>query len=284
MLKNDKKVLSSIVLIAILAFVGYLLISKKPNTEEVVVPTDWKTYEGEYFTIKYPGDWAAGVSYMWGESLPVEFCPTTLVEDSPGAGEFCKMTEDGIDSLAPIYILGHELTLVNKEYREVYTKMLSTFKFTPLPSVVETKTMNVDIMVPEDIDAYKKAMYDYTSGGKPNPSINWPFVKKTVSVISKGDLIEASAQAAAEQIDTQAGKYGAQVAYFKIENGTAYILLTMELDSWAGVSISTAMIHPFVEKTLLQFPQITSVKFSPAPGDKKEPNLPVIPFDRYPTS
>lgn len=139
------------------------------------------------------------------------------------------------------------------------------------PVIANPLVMSVTIMIPNDMEKYIAAMNDYVSGGKPNPSKNWSFVKKTVVVVvsSTTDTIKASAQAAAEQIPTQSGKIGSVVDYFKIIDGTAYILLHMHLDGWAGVSISLAKIEPLVEKTLLQFPEITSVKFETAPGDKK---------------
>jgi hypothetical protein len=53
-------------------------------------------------------------------------------------------------------------------------------------------------------------------------------------------------------------------------NKTAYILLAMNIDSWAGTSVSLAKIQPLVEKTLLQFKGIDSVVFGVAPGDSEE--------------
>ncbi|MEK7644760.1 MAG: hypothetical protein AAB391_00340 [Patescibacteria group bacterium] len=146
--------------------------------------------------------------------------------------------------------------------------IVSTFKLSH-PSTKTTTEMSVNIMVPRDMDAYEKAMNEYIFDGKPNPSGSWPFVKKqvTVTVPKDTDIMKASVQAVAEVIDTQGGFQGSRVVYFKLVNGTAYILLGMDLDGWAGVSVSLAKIKPLVEKTLLQFPGITSVTFSPAPGD-----------------
>lgn len=90
---------------------------------------DWKTYEDEYLTIKYPADWHAGVSYKWGDSLPIEFCPPSLVNSDPYAGAPCKMTTDDLKSLAPIYISGRELRLTDEKYRDTYTTMSTTLKF-----------------------------------------------------------------------------------------------------------------------------------------------------------
>lgn len=218
-----------------------------------------------------------------------------IMESAPG-----RVTLNGIP--ADIYTYqgdGAELTsffieqdkytyeiVEEKPVRIVYTEILSTFSFTSPASSIETKTRNVTILVPNDMAAYGIAMQGYINEGKPNPAPSWPFVKKTVSVttISGSTLIQASAQAAAEQISTQAGKYGAQIAYLKIVNGTAYILTAIDFDGWAGSSYSLAMIKPLIEKTLLQFPEITSVKFSVAPGDASKPNLQIIPFNDVQTS
>lgn len=145
--------------------------------------------------------------------------------------------------------------------------VISTNK-TPSTSGKEVVT-SVTIMVPPDMDAYDAAMNEYIFDGKPNPSANLVFIKKTVAVASTTDSIKASAQAAAEVIHSQGGKAGAHLDYFEIVDGTAYVLPHMWFDGWAGVSISIAKIEPLIEKTLLQFPEIKSVKFEKAPNDMK---------------
>ncbi len=128
-------------------------------------------------------------------------------------------------------------------------------------------TSTVTIMVPNDLQAYKKAMTEFiqVSGGV-NPSKTWPFVVRTVTVSATTDVVRTTAEAAAEYIPTQAGT-SSLVVYFKVMNGTAYVLLNMDIDGWAGVSAAIAQVHPIVEKTLLQFPQIKEVQFQPAQGD-----------------
>ena len=127
-----------------------------------------------------------------------------------------------------------------------------------------TKT-DVAILVPTDITAYEKAMTTYLQDGGKNPLDSWLFVKKIVSVPYTTDIIKASANAAAGEIPTQAKVV---VDYFKVQGDTAYVLLNIDLDGWAGVSVSIGTIHPLVEKTLLQFSQIKNVVFGFAPGDK----------------
>jgi hypothetical protein len=57
------------------------------------------------------------------------------------------------------------------------------------------------------------------------------------------------------------------INYFKVQSGTAYVVLNIDENGRAGVSVSIARIHPVVEKTLLQFPEIHSVVFGYASGD-----------------
>lgn len=137
---------------------------------------------------------------------------------------------------------------------------------------VEDNSPTITIMVPNDIPAYEKAMNEYVSTGGVDPSKTWPFIKKTVtsSLTDDVSIIFASAEAAAEVIPSQASVLERQIAYLKIVDSTAYIVLKMDIDGWAGVSLSIAKIHPIVEKTLLQFPNIKSVKFAYAPGDDKD--------------
>ncbi len=136
-------------------------------------------------------------------------------------------------------------------------------------SVAVTDQMQVTIMVPNDITAYNKAIYAYGGSNTESPSVKWPFVKKTISVRKSDDIIRSSAEAAALEIRSQADSNLPLVRYLKIKDGTAYVLLNFDLDGWAGVSYAIYAIHPLVEKTLLQFPEIKTVKFAYAPGDSK---------------
>lgn len=135
------------------------------------------------------------------------------------------------------------------------------------PSPEAASQTQVTILVPENLAAYRKAMNVYSSDGGVNPSKTWSFVKKTVDVAPTDDVIRTSAEAAAELIPLQGGPAHASVAYLKVKDNTAYVMLNIDLDGWAGVSFSRNQIHPVVERTLLQFPQIQSVVFNVAPGD-----------------
>lgn len=139
---------------------------------------------------------------------------------------------------------------------------------TSTPQVDSSQT-ELTILVPDNLDAYRNAMNEYTSNGGENPSKNWPFIKKVITVPFTTDTVKASAEAAAEQISTHGGPTHASIAYLKIKDSMAYVLLDIDLDGWAGVSFSTNQIHPLVEKTLLQFSQIQNVKFGFAPGDSR---------------
>ncbi len=134
---------------------------------------------------------------------------------------------------------------------------------------VSTVQTEVTILVPNDLDAYIKAMNEYTSVGGENPAKTWPFIKKTVAQATTTDVIRASAEAAAAQITIHGGPTHVTVAYLKVVDSTAYVVLDIELDAWAGVSFSINQVHPIVEKTLLQFPQIQSVQFGFALGDSR---------------
>ncbi len=127
----------------------------------------------------------------------------------------------------------------------------------------------ITILVPKDTDAYEKAMTAYVSDGGQDPSKNWPFVQKILDIPYADNVMRASAEAAAEQLIPHGGPAQASIAYFKVEGATAYVLLNIDLDGWAGVSFSLAKIHPLVEKTLLQFSQIKQVSFHFAPGDSR---------------
>lgn len=140
---------------------------------------------------------------------------------------------------------------------------------TPTPSTTTSSPTQtkITILVPDNVTAYNKAMTEYIQGGGQNPLKNWVFVKKELSIPYTTDIVKASAEAAAEELTPYGGPAKTSIAYLKIQDGTAYALLDIDLDGWAGVSVSIGRIHPLVEKTLLQFPQIKNVVFGFAPGD-----------------
>jgi hypothetical protein len=124
------------------------------------------------------------------------------------------------------------------------------------------RTMNVTVFVPADPKAYGEMI---TGEQDFQRAAAMPFVKKHVVVPYSRDLIRASADAAATEAGpTQMGP--TIVVYLKIENGTAYALLNIDRDGWAGVSYSRAYIHPMLEKTLLQFKRVKRVDWEEAPG------------------
>ncbi|OGH88518.1 MAG: hypothetical protein A3J93_04620 [Candidatus Magasanikbacteria bacterium RIFOXYC2_FULL_42_28] len=134
--------------------------------------------------------------------------------------------------------------------------------------VMFEKTMAVTIMVPENEKLYQKQMTEFAQVGGPDPLETTVFIKKEMTVPYSTDIINASVQAAAEEIPHGGGggPDKTQIAYLKIQDTTAYVLLDIDLDGWAGVSVSIAIIHPLVEKTLLQFPEINRVEFGYAPS------------------
>ena len=116
----------------------------------------------------------------------------------------------------------------------------------------------VTFLAPDDSKAYTEYMLAPLNAEKQGPK-TWSYIKKTVCVPYTTDIIKASAQAAVGE------SIASKIIYFKIENGTAYILLEMDVDGWAGVSFTIATTHPIIEQTLLQFPQIKKVVFDHAP-------------------
>ena len=129
---------------------------------------------------------------------------------------------------------------------------------------------SVTIVVPEDLSIYDTEMNKFIFDGGSNPLESLPFVKKVVSVATTTNVVKASAGASASYIRTQGGETASKVEYFRIVDDTAYVVLGMQLNGWAGVSVSFEKIKPLVEKTLLQFPEIKNVKFETAPGDSIE--------------
>jgi len=152
-------------------------------------------------------------------------------------------------------------------WRQSQSEITPSETVTPTP---EAQTTTLTIMVPENPESYQQKMTDYAQLGGPDPAATWNFVPKQITVPYTDDLIKASANAAAAEFPTGGGPNKAEVVYLKIIDGTAYVLMNIDIDGWAGVSVSLAIIHPVVEKTLLQFAEIENIVFGYAPGDSLE--------------
>ena len=122
-------------------------------------------------------------------------------------------------------------------------------------------------MVPADLTGYSQKMADFVQVGWEDPLKTQIFVQKIINTPYSGDIKQASAELAAQQFSTGGGPAKVLVNYFKVLSGTAYVVLNIDENGRAGVSVSIARIHPVVEKTLLQFPEIHSVVFGYASGD-----------------
>ena len=124
-------------------------------------------------------------------------------------------------------------------------------------------------MIPNNIDIYKQKMTDFVQVGGEDPLKTEIFVQKYLPIPYTGDIQKASAEAAAQQFTTGGGPEKVLVNYFKVQSWTAYISLNIDENGRAWVSVSIAIIHPVVEKTLLQFTGIQNVVFGYASGDKQ---------------
>lgn len=124
--------------------------------------------------------------------------------------------------------------------------------------------MDVTVLVPADQRAFSEMITGEQDFQK---AAAMPFVEKQGVVAYSTDLLRASAEAAAgETGPTQMGP--TTIVYLKVENKTAYALLNIDTDGWAGVSFSRAYCHIIVEKTLLRFKNIKKVVWDETPDEK----------------
>ncbi len=146
----------------------------------------------------------------------------------------------------------------------------------PEVSQTHADTMTVSIMVPQDFKTYERDHLDVFNGDKPrDPSKTWAFVEKQVTVPYSDNVMKATAQAAAEVIESQGTP---EILYLKVVDNTAYVVLNFNLDGFMGMSLILDQTYPIIEKTLLQFPEIHTVVFDKvAPGDKIEDVQNLIP-------
>lgn len=155
-------------------------------------------------------------------------------------------------------------------------KTKSTQSIMPTNSTSETRTETatntpqnsmVSVMVPEDIEKYRTEITRFKQVGGEDPLKTTVFVKKEVTlpyVPYSTHIMTASVEAAAHEVYKQGGGPAAvTVEQLEIIDGTAYVLLNIDTDGWAGVSVAQAIVHPVVAKTLAQFEGIKKITFGP---------------------
>ncbi len=125
--------------------------------------------------------------------------------------------------------------------------------------------MKVNIFVPKDNVQYLSAMENFTVKGGKNPADTTIFTNEEIEVPYSADKIWASANAAARMYTRS--ENSPYVAYLKIVDQTAYIVLTLDLDINEGGPAAINQARPVVAKTLLQFAEIKDVRFGMAPED-----------------
>ena len=120
------------------------------------------------------------------------------------------------------------------------------------------KGNTVSIIVPKDYKKYNQLMTAYAQTGGSNPLESIEFTNKKVVVPSSEDLLHSVVNAVVKDAKVA---HGGNVNYLKVKDRTVYILLDMDVDGWAGVSVEKARIHPLIEKSLLNLPSVDKVEF-----------------------
>jgi len=127
---------------------------------------------------------------------------------------------------------------------------------------------SVWVIVPEDEEAYWDLVVDQMDQIEPGEKVELAgaaFLKKKMAVQAGEDPIRAGAEAAAAAVSPRGGPDKASISEFHLRRDTAYVMLDIALDSWAGSSYSVAAINLLVEKTLLEHPVVNTVVFGYPP-------------------
>ncbi|MFZ2803615.1 MAG: hypothetical protein WA001_00165 [Patescibacteria group bacterium] len=146
---------------------------------------------------------------------------------------------------------------------------------TPAPTAPPVATTPpasmVTYFVPQDIPTYMQREAQFSQEGTgADPAASVVYVAYTTTTNPGDDQMRAAAQAAVVSLPAGGGPPHANIVYFKVVGNTAYVMLDIDFNGWAGVSAVEAAIQPVIVKNLEQFQAITSVQFAPAPGDSRD--------------
>jgi hypothetical protein len=120
-------------------------------------------------------------------------------------------------------------------------------------------------VVPENSTDYVKQMDEFTSSGGKDPSLTWTYDTVDITVPEGSTTLVYAAEVAANQIKIGGGPGRISVTHFKVVGETAYVLLNIDEDGWAGVSFAIHKVHPLVERTILLDTSIKKVVFGLPP-------------------
>lgn len=137
---------------------------------------------------------------------------------------------------------------------------------TPFPTQQEKSERTIQIVVPQDIDSYRKAVTEFVQVGGEDPLATWKFETKEITIKNSQDFIKSTAEEAAKTISIH-GNQNPQIVYFVRKTNTLYLELDIQRDGWAGVSTVLAAVEPIIEKSLLRIPGIDIVIFGTAPNE-----------------
>ncbi|MCW8127114.1 hypothetical protein [Microbulbifer halophilus] len=126
----------------------------------------------------------------------------------------------------------------------------------------------VQIILPEDIAEYRQVMAEYAQVGGKDPFPSVRMVKRPFQRAGKQPVAAALTQRVARTI-LENRPQAAKLVYFRRVDNTAYVVLAMDENAWAGISATIAAVRPLITLNLKQFPDIDKVVFGRPPGSER---------------
>lgn len=106
---------------------------------------------------------------------------------------------------------------------------------------------SIHMILPQDMELYEERMVEFVQVGGEDPLDKTKMVETS---IDQDVTARQLAQTVAQLISPY--KMAGEVKYYEVKDGTAYVILEMDEDGWAGVSVTIGKIRPLVELNLLQ--------------------------------